>query len=153
MGGRFSSGSDGRHLTRVRDGGVGHLRRVPVVARGSGSPDFTNSGAPVAKSSGAWVYRDQRDTHDPPGGLAGLGEARGRDCDGGGGSAPELAGVRACVLFWAQERAQTGSHACAVQRQAKTGQCGGNAVLQRACPWWSCGGGTPACGAPAAGTG
>jgi hypothetical protein len=46
----------------------------------------------------------------------------------------ELTGVRACVLFLAQERAQTGPSACVVQRQAKTGRCGGGAELQRARP-------------------
>jgi hypothetical protein len=80
------SGSDGSQGLGTWGGGAGHRRRVPAVARGSGSPDFANSGAPVVKSSGAWVYRDQRGTRDPPGPLAGLGGARGRGCDGGGGS-------------------------------------------------------------------
>jgi hypothetical protein len=57
------------------------------VARGSGSPDFANFGAPVAKSSGAWVWDKLRDMRNPPRALAGLGEARGHGCDGGGGSA------------------------------------------------------------------
>jgi hypothetical protein len=70
----------------ARGGGAGHRRRLPAAAHGSSSPDFANSGAPVAKSSGVWVCHDQRDTRDPPRGLAGLGEARGCDCDGGGGS-------------------------------------------------------------------
>jgi hypothetical protein len=51
-----------------------------------GSPDFANSGAPVVKLSGAWVYRDQRDTRDPPGPLVGLGGAWGRGCYGRGRS-------------------------------------------------------------------
>jgi hypothetical protein len=42
--------------------------------------------------------------------------------------------MRAHVLFWAQERAQTGPLACVLQRQAKTGRCGSGAVLQRARP-------------------
>jgi hypothetical protein len=46
----------------------------------------------------------------------------------------ELPGVLACMLFWAQERAQTRPSACAVQRQAKIGRCGGGAELQRARP-------------------
>jgi hypothetical protein len=129
------SGSDGSGRLGARGGGAGHQRLVSAVARGSGSPDFANSGAPVAKSSGAWVWDRLRDMRNPPRVLAGLGKARGRGCDGGGSSCKaELDGVRACVLFWAQERAQTGPRACAVQRQAKTGRCGGGAVLQIARP-------------------
>jgi hypothetical protein len=80
------SGSDGSRGLGARGGGAGHRRRVPVAARGSGSPDFANSGAPVVKTSGASVYHDQHDTHDPPGSLAGLRNARGHGCDGRGGS-------------------------------------------------------------------
>jgi hypothetical protein len=78
------SRSDGSQGLGVRGGGAGHRRQVPAAARGSGSPDLSNSGAPVVKSSGAWVYRDQRYTRDPPGPLAGLGGAQGCGCDGGG---------------------------------------------------------------------
>jgi hypothetical protein len=77
-------------------------RPGPIGARGSGagtpatpfrsgaargSPDFTVNGAPGVKSSGAWVCRDQRDTHDPLGALSGPSGARGCACGGGGGSA------------------------------------------------------------------
>jgi hypothetical protein len=78
------SGSDGSRGLGARGGGAGHRRRVSAVARGSGSPDFTNSGTPVAKSSGAWIWDKLRDMRNPPRALAGLGEARGCGCDGGG---------------------------------------------------------------------
>jgi hypothetical protein len=51
-----------------------------------GSPESTVHDAPGVKLGRAWVWRDQRDTRDPPGTLAGLGGARGCGCDGGGGS-------------------------------------------------------------------
>jgi hypothetical protein len=52
-----------------------------------GSPDFTVNGVLGVKLGKAWVWRDQRVMRDLPEAKAGLGEARGRDCDGGGGSA------------------------------------------------------------------
>jgi hypothetical protein len=92
------SGSDGSRGLGTRGGGAGHRRRVPAAARGSGSPDFANSGALVAKSSGAWVWDKLRDMRNPPRALAGLGEARECGCDGGGGSARRSspACARAC---------------------------------------------------------
>jgi hypothetical protein len=57
------------------------------VARGSGSPDFTNSDAPVAKSTRLWVWRDQRVMPDLPGAKAGLEGALGCARGSGGGSA------------------------------------------------------------------
>jgi hypothetical protein len=68
-------------------GGAGHRRLVSTAARGSGSPDFANSNAQMAKSSGAWVWDGIRDMHNPPRALAGLGRALGCGCDDGGGSA------------------------------------------------------------------
>jgi hypothetical protein len=82
-----ASGSDGSGQLGARGGNA----VTPVTKSHGGvawgSPDFTVNGAPGVKSSGAWVYRDQRDTRDPLGALAGLGGAR--DCarGGGGGSA------------------------------------------------------------------
>jgi hypothetical protein len=52
-----------------------------------GSPDFTVNGVPGVKLGRAWVWHDQRIMRDLPEAKAGLGEARGRNCDGGGGSA------------------------------------------------------------------
>jgi hypothetical protein len=69
---------------------IGRTRRrrwsPELVSRGGVSPELIEIDAPGVKSSRAWVCRDQRDTRDPPGALAGLGGARGRGCDGGGGS-------------------------------------------------------------------
>jgi hypothetical protein len=45
-----------------------------------------------------------------------------------------LIGERACVLIWAQERAQMGPSVCAVRRQTQTGCGGGGPELQRARP-------------------
>jgi hypothetical protein len=69
-----------------------------MVARGSGSPDFTDSSTPVANKARVCVTESQRDMCNPPRALAGLGEARGRGCDGSGGSAwwSSPASARAC---------------------------------------------------------
>jgi hypothetical protein len=81
------SGSYGSGQLDVRGGGAGHRRPASAVARGSGSPDFTDSGAPVAYKARVCVTEGVRDMCNPPRALAGLGEARGRGCDGSGGSA------------------------------------------------------------------
>jgi hypothetical protein len=81
------SGSDGQHLMQARGGGARLLERFPAAARGSGSPDFTDSSAPVANKARVCVREGQRDVCNPPRALAGLGEARGHGCDHGGGSA------------------------------------------------------------------
>jgi hypothetical protein len=92
------SGSDGSRGLGARGGGTGHRRPASAVARGSGSPDFTDSGAPVANKARVCVREGQHDMCNPPRVLAGLGEARGRGCDGNGGSArwSSPASARAC---------------------------------------------------------
>jgi hypothetical protein len=70
---------------------------VPAAARVSGSPDLASSGSPVAKSSGAWVWDKLRYMRNPPRALAGLGEARGRGCDGGRGSTRRSSPACACA--------------------------------------------------------
>jgi hypothetical protein len=57
-----------------------------VPARGSGSPDFAKSDAPVAKSSGAWVREDHHTIRDRPRAFAGLGVLWACTRIGGGGS-------------------------------------------------------------------
>jgi hypothetical protein len=100
--------------------GGGHRRLVSAAARGSGSPDFANSDAPVAKSSRAWGWDGLRDMHNPPRALAGLGRALGCGCDDGGSSARHgIANVRAFGRASARIRLQKGVGVCAVQVQAK----------------------------------
>jgi hypothetical protein len=83
---RVDLGLGGQGQLGARGGGAGHRRRVPAAVRSSGSPDFANSGAPVAKSTGLWVWRDQRVMRDLPGAKAGLEGALGCARGGGGGS-------------------------------------------------------------------
>jgi hypothetical protein len=64
------SGLDGQHLMRARSGGAGSPERFPAAVLGSGSPDFTVHGAPGVKSTGLWVWCDQRVMHDLPGAKA-----------------------------------------------------------------------------------
>jgi hypothetical protein len=92
------SGSDGSWGLGVRGGGASHQRPASSVARGSGSPDFTNSGAPVAKKARVCIWEGQRDMCNPPRALVGLGEAQRSGCDGSGGSArwSSPASARAC---------------------------------------------------------
>jgi hypothetical protein len=92
-----SSRSDGLHLTRARGGGAGSPEWFPTAVHGLGSLDFAYSGAPVFKSSRAWVCRDQRDTHDPPGAKAGLGGAL--DCARGGRGGPARRRTPACGVL------------------------------------------------------
>jgi hypothetical protein len=101
------------------DGG-GHRRLVSAAARGSGSPDFTNSDALVAKSSRAWGWDGLRDMHNPPRAFAGLGRALCCGCGDGGGSARHgIARVHAFGRASARIRLQKGVGVCAVQVQAK----------------------------------
>ena len=60
-----------------------HLRRRAAAL----VPDFTGLDAPGLKSTRAWVRRVRRDTRNPPRVTAGLAEALGGECKGGGGSA------------------------------------------------------------------
>jgi hypothetical protein len=80
------SGSDGSGRLGARGGGAGHRRLVSVAVRGSGSPNFAKSDAPVAKSSGSWVWDGLRDLHNPPRALAGLGVLEACTRSGRGGS-------------------------------------------------------------------
>jgi hypothetical protein len=109
------SGSDGSGRLGARGGGAGHRRLVSTAARGSGSPDFAKPDAPVAKSSGAWVWDGLRDMHNPLRALAGLGRALGYGCDDGGGSARHgIAGLRVFGLASAWIRLQKDVGVCAV---------------------------------------
>jgi hypothetical protein len=58
------SRSDGSGRLGARGGGAGHRSLVSAVARGSGSPDFAKSDAPVAKSSGAFWYLRYTSAYD-----------------------------------------------------------------------------------------
>jgi hypothetical protein len=57
-----------------------------VVACGSGLPDFANSGAPVAKSTGVLAREVHHIMHDRPRALVGLGVLWACALSGGGGS-------------------------------------------------------------------
>jgi hypothetical protein len=96
------SRSDGSGRLGAWGGGAGHWRLVSAVVRGSGSPDFADSGAPVAKSSGAWVWDRLRDMRNPPRVLAGLGKARDAVATVAAALArrSSLACVRACCRNW-----------------------------------------------------
>jgi hypothetical protein len=67
------SGSYGSRGLGARGGGAGHRRPASAAARGSGLPDFTDSGAPVANKARVCVREGQRDMCNPPRALAGLG--------------------------------------------------------------------------------
>jgi hypothetical protein len=58
-----------------------------VAARGSGSLDFANSGALVAKSTRVWAREVHHTMRDRPSALVGLGVLWACACSGGGGSA------------------------------------------------------------------
>ena len=58
-----------------------------MAALGQTSPWFIENDAPGVKSTRAWVRRIRRNTRNPPRVTAGLAEALGGECKGGGGSA------------------------------------------------------------------
>jgi hypothetical protein len=92
------SGSDGSWGLGARGGSAGHRSPASAAAHGSGSLDFNDSDAPVANKARVCVREGQRDMCNPPRALAGLSKARGRGCDGSGGSARRSspASTRAC---------------------------------------------------------
>jgi hypothetical protein len=80
-------GSDGSGRLGARGGGAvtPATKSRGIAARGL--PDFTVQGAPGVKSTGLWVWCDQRVMRDLPRAKAGLGGALGCARGGGGGSA------------------------------------------------------------------
>jgi hypothetical protein len=95
MVGSAQRGSGRSDLKRTRPA----VGRSPEISLRGGaarvSPDFTVSGAPVAKSGGAWVWDKLHDTSKPPRAKAGLGKDSGdAHDDRGGSSRRRIAGVR-----------------------------------------------------------
>jgi hypothetical protein len=90
-------GSDGSWGLGARGGGAGHRSLASAAARSSGSPDFTDSGAPMANKARVCVREGQHDMCNPPRALAGLGKARGRGCNDSGGSAWRSSPPSACA--------------------------------------------------------
>jgi hypothetical protein len=122
------SGSDSSGRLGAQGGGAGHRRLVSAAARGSVSPNFAKSDAPVAKSNGAWVWDGLRDMHNPPRSLAELGRALGCGCDDHGGSAWHgITGV--CAFGRASARIQLQKGVCS----AGASQGKVRAALQEAC--------------------
>jgi len=91
------SGRLGARAAALATGGE-HLRWWAAAL----APDFTELDAPGLKSTRAWVRRVRRNTRNPPRVTAGLAEALGGECKGGGGSArhdsPACAFVRCSGL-------------------------------------------------------
>jgi hypothetical protein len=93
-------GSDGSGWLGTRGGGAVTPATKSHGGAARGSPDFTVTGASGVKSTGLWVWHDQRIMRDLPGAKAGLGVALGCACGGGDGSVWQRSpacGVPTCV--------------------------------------------------------
>jgi hypothetical protein len=114
---------------RARGGGAGSSERFPAAVLGSGSPDFTIRGAPGVKSTGLWVWRDQRVMRDLPGAKAGLEGALGGACGGGGGSVRWR--TLACARSLSFGHRSGGKRSCArAQCTGKVERASGGVVLR-----------------------
>ena len=81
-------------------GGAARRQTVPTAALLGFSPEFIESDAPRIKSTSAWIRGVHHAMRDPPEHSAGLEDALGRRCGGGGGFARRvIAGVRAFTRF------------------------------------------------------
>jgi hypothetical protein len=81
-------------------GGAARQEIVPAAALLGLSPEFIESDDPGIKSTSAWIRGVHHAMRDPPEHSAGLEDALGRRCGGGGVSAWRgIAGVRAFTRF------------------------------------------------------
>ena len=82
-------------------GGAGRRNRRSAVARGSGSPEFMNLGAPRVKSTRAWVWDAHHAMRDRPRATARVGgaQAGGFNCGGGSERQGSLACARSSIVM------------------------------------------------------
>ena len=113
------------------DGGAARRETIPAAALLGFSPEFIESDALGIKSTSAWIRGVHHAMRDPPEHSAGLEDALGHRCGGGGGSARRgIAGVRAFTCFQPRFLVQRGVGLCAAQKHTETGPTRGWVTLQ-----------------------